>query len=82
MIKKKRPLSDFIDRRLNENLNIVDFESILEAADCFVAKSGKARPGIDIIFSEMDKAWKNTMLEKVLILRFLLKTKHYLVLRG
>ncbi|KAK1391045.1 putative leucine-rich repeat receptor-like protein kinase [Heracleum sosnowskyi] len=64
VIEGKRPLSDFIDHRLDENLIIVDFESILEAAVCCVARSSTARPTIDIIFSEMDKAWKNTLLGK------------------
>ncbi|XP_074324419.1 leucine-rich repeat receptor protein kinase HPCA1-like [Apium graveolens] len=64
VIKKERPLSEFIDHRLHENLNIVAFESILEVAVLCVAKSGKARPSIDVIFSELDKAWKNTVLEK------------------
>ncbi|KAK6915285.1 SPARK domain, partial [Dillenia turbinata] len=57
----KRPLKDFEDPRLNGNLNIEDFESILKIAVLCVAKSSKGRPSIDVVVEELDKAWKNTM---------------------
>ncbi|KAK3001984.1 hypothetical protein RJ639_021726, partial [Escallonia herrerae] len=56
----KRPLIDFEDPRLKGDLNSVDFESILQIAVLCVARSSKGRPSIDVVFDEMDKAWKNT----------------------
>ena len=61
----KRPLRDFEDPRLNENLKTVDFESILQIAVLCAAKSSKGRPTIDVVFEEMDKAWKNTVADMV-----------------
>ncbi|XP_076951753.1 putative leucine-rich repeat receptor-like protein kinase At5g49770 [Bidens hawaiensis] len=57
----RRPLADIEDPRLKGNLNTVDFESILQVAVLCVAKSSKGRPTIDVVFGEMDKAWKNTL---------------------
>ncbi|PSR89087.1 Cysteine-rich receptor-like protein kinase [Actinidia chinensis var. chinensis] len=59
----KRPLTDFVDPRLNGNINSVDFESILQIAVLCVAKSSKGRPSIDVVFDEMEKSWKNTQTE-------------------
>lgn len=59
----KRPLTDFEDPRLNGNLNTVDFDSILQIAVLCVAKSSKGRPTIDVVYGEMEKAWKNTAAE-------------------
>ncbi|KAI3746086.1 hypothetical protein L6452_08507 [Arctium lappa] len=56
----RRPLTDIEDPKLNGNLNTVDFDSILDVAVLCVAKSSKGRPTIDVVFGEMDKAWKNT----------------------
>ncbi|KAK2982063.1 hypothetical protein RJ640_003188 [Escallonia rubra] len=56
----KRPLIDFEDPRLKGDLNSVDFESLLQIAVLCVARSSKGRPSIDVVFDEMDKAWKNT----------------------
>ncbi|KAF5749199.1 hypothetical protein HS088_TW04G01162 [Tripterygium wilfordii] len=61
----RRPLSDFEDPRLNGNVNRTDFGSILEVAVLCVAKSSKGRPTIDVVFDELDKAWKNTAAEMV-----------------
>lgn len=60
----KRPLKDIEDPRLQGNLNSVDFESILQIAVLCVAKSSDGRPSIDIVFEELDKAWKNTLADK------------------
>ncbi|XP_022927539.1 probable leucine-rich repeat receptor-like protein kinase At5g49770 [Cucurbita moschata] len=60
-----RPLSDFEDPRLKEDVNKADFESILQVAVLCVAKSSKGRPTIDIVFEEMDKVWHNTHANKV-----------------
>ncbi|WOH07945.1 hypothetical protein DCAR_0727380 [Daucus carota subsp. sativus] len=60
----KRPLSEIKDPRLQGNLNSVDYESILQVAVLCVARSSKGRPTIDVVFDEMDKAWKNTIAEK------------------
>ncbi|KAK3005416.1 hypothetical protein RJ639_016837 [Escallonia herrerae] len=62
----KRPLIDFEDPRLKGNLNSVDFESILQIAVLCVARSSKGRPSIDVVFDEMDKAWKNTQADMVI----------------
>ncbi|OMO87821.1 hypothetical protein COLO4_20555 [Corchorus olitorius] len=55
-----RPLTDFEDPRLNGNLDRTDFESILQIAVLCVARSSRGRPPIDVVFEEMEKAWKNT----------------------
>ncbi|XVE62652.1 hypothetical protein DITRI_Ditri06bG0136100 [Diplodiscus trichospermus] len=57
----KRPLTDFEDPRLQGKLNRTDFEAILQIAVLCVAKSSRGRPPIDVVFDEMDKAWKNTV---------------------
>ncbi|KAE8687322.1 putative Serine-threonine protein kinase, plant-type [Hibiscus syriacus] len=61
----KRPLTDFEDPRLHGDLNRKDFESILHIAVLCVAKSSRGRPPIDVVFDELDKAWKNTEAEMV-----------------
>lgn len=62
----KRPIKDFEDPRLNGNINRADFESILKIAVLCVAKSSKGRPTIDVVYEEIDKAWKNTMVEMII----------------
>lgn len=57
----KRPLMDFVDPRLQGDLNMTDFESILQLAVLCVARSSDGRPSIDIVFEELDKAWNNTL---------------------
>ncbi|XVF30922.1 hypothetical protein REPUB_Repub16aG0100300 [Reevesia pubescens] len=57
----KRPLEDFEDPRLQGNLTRMDFEAILHIAVLCVAKSSRGRPPIDVVFDEMEKAWKNTV---------------------
>jgi hypothetical protein len=60
----KRPLTDFEDTRLRGTVNTTDFEAILQVAVLCVAKSSKGRPTIDVVFDELEKAWKNTEAEK------------------
>ncbi|XP_012092717.3 probable leucine-rich repeat receptor-like protein kinase At5g49770 [Jatropha curcas] len=57
----KRPVTDMEDPRLNGKVNRSDFEAILQIAVLCVAKSSKGRPTMDVVFDEMDKAWKNTL---------------------
>ena len=66
---KKRPPEDLEDPRMNGNVNKADFESILEVAVVCVAKSSIGRPTIDLVFEEMDKAWKNTLADMVRTLK-------------
>ncbi|OVA05701.1 Protein kinase domain [Macleaya cordata] len=62
VIMGKRPLTDFEDPRLNGDLNIKDFKSILHIAVLCVARSSDGRPTIDLVFQEIDEAWKHTKL--------------------
>ncbi|OMO84680.1 hypothetical protein CCACVL1_10717 [Corchorus capsularis] len=57
----KRPQEDFEDPRLKGKLNRADFEAILHIAVLCVAKSSTGRPTIDIVFDEMERAWKSTL---------------------
>ncbi|ONK78258.1 uncharacterized protein A4U43_C02F16320 [Asparagus officinalis] len=56
----RRPLEDFVDPRLNGELNLKDFESILRVAVLCVASSSRGRPTTKEVYDEMNKAWKNT----------------------
>ncbi|MED6111297.1 hypothetical protein PIB30_051151 [Stylosanthes scabra] len=56
----KRPLSDFEDPRLGGKVNTKDFESILHIAVLCVAKNGKSRPTIEVIFDELDTVYRDT----------------------
>ncbi|XP_022893069.1 probable leucine-rich repeat receptor-like protein kinase At5g49770 [Olea europaea var. sylvestris] len=56
----KRPLTDFQDPRLKGSANTLDFEAILQIAVLCVASSSRGRPTIDLVFDELDKAWRNT----------------------
>ncbi|KAJ0988923.1 hypothetical protein J5N97_007279 [Dioscorea zingiberensis] len=60
VVMGKRPLEDFIDPRLEGELNIKDFESILRIAVLSVASSSKGRPTIKDVFDEMDRVSQNT----------------------
>lgn len=64
-----RPIQDFEDPKLKGKLNKSDFKSILDIAVLCVAKSSRDRPNIDVVFAEMDKAWKNTSAYKVCLLK-------------
>lgn len=63
----KRPMSDFEDPRLKGQVNKEDFEAILQIAVLCVAKSSKGRPTIEVVFEELDKAYKNTLAQSVYI---------------
>ncbi|KAH6804853.1 hypothetical protein C2S51_029684 [Perilla frutescens var. frutescens] len=57
-----RPLSDFMDPRM-KGVNNVDFESILQIAVLCTASSSTGRPTIDLVFDEMERAWRNMQAE-------------------
>ncbi|KAM0935836.1 putative protein kinase RLK-Pelle-URK-2 family [Dioscorea sansibarensis] len=59
VVMGKRPLEDFIDPRLNGELNVKDFESILRIAVLSVASSSKGRPTVKDVFDEMNKAFED-----------------------
>ncbi|KAG8380381.1 hypothetical protein BUALT_Bualt06G0009500 [Buddleja alternifolia] len=63
----KRPLTDFQDPRMQGNVITVDFESILQIAVLCVANSSTGRPTIDLVYDELEKAWKNTQFEMVVL---------------
>ncbi|KAM7269166.1 hypothetical protein ACFE04_024663 [Oxalis oulophora] len=56
----KRPLTDLEDPRLRGTVNRTVFEAILKVAVLCVAKSSKGRPTIEVLFDELEMAWKNT----------------------
>ncbi|XP_073151901.1 probable receptor-like protein kinase At1g11050 [Henckelia pumila] len=60
----KRPISDFQDQRMKGNVITVDFESILQIAVLCVANSSTGRPTIELVYGELDKAYKNIQAEK------------------
>ncbi|KAL5997206.1 hypothetical protein ACLOJK_008136 [Asimina triloba] len=61
VVMGKRPLSDFVDPRLNGQLNMEDFAAILHVAVLCVAKSSKGRPTVVVVFEELDNVWKNSL---------------------
>lgn len=61
----KRPMSDFEDPRLNGEVNKADFEAILHIAVLCVAKSGKSRPTVEVVYDELDKVYRNTIAHMV-----------------
>lgn len=60
-----RPVSDFEDPRLNGNFDKRDFSSILQIAVLCVSGTREGRPNIDVVFGEIERAWKNTAAYKV-----------------
>ncbi|XP_020106367.1 putative serine/threonine-protein kinase [Ananas comosus] len=60
VVNGKRPIDDIIDSRLKGELNLGDFESILQVAVLCVASSSKGRPTIKDLVEEMDRACSNT----------------------
>ncbi|KAL0298557.1 UNVERIFIED_CONTAM: putative leucine-rich repeat receptor-like protein kinase [Sesamum radiatum] len=63
VVMGKRPGTDFQDPRIRESITSADFESILQTAVVCVSRSSMARPTINLVFEELDKAWKHTQLE-------------------
>ncbi|XP_047337786.1 probable receptor-like protein kinase At5g38990 [Impatiens glandulifera] len=56
----QRRITEFIDPKIQGDVNLTDFKSILEIAVLCVSKSGKGRPPIGEVLDEMEKALKNT----------------------
>lgn len=71
VVSGKKPLDEFIDPRVRDEVNIEDFVLILKIAVLCVAHSSVGRPTIKDVFEEMDKALTNTD-SKVRITLFLL----------
>ncbi|EAY92973.1 probable serine/threonine-protein kinase PBL28 [Oryza sativa Japonica Group] len=60
VVSGKKPLDEFIDPRVRDEVNIEDFVLILKIAVLCVAHSSVGRPTIKDVFEEMDKALTNT----------------------
>ena len=69
----KKPLEEFIDPRVRDDVIIEDFVLILKIAVLCVASSSVGRPTIKDVFEEMDKALRNTTI-KVQILSSIAKS--------
>lgn len=61
VVSGKKPLDEFIDNRIRDEVNIEDFVLILKIAVLCVAHSSVGRPTIKDVYEEMDKAWRNTI---------------------
>ncbi|KAK4433117.1 G-type lectin S-receptor-like serine/threonine-protein kinase [Sesamum alatum] len=60
----KRPLMDFQDPRIRGSVMIsADCESMLQTAVLCISSARTARPTIDFVSEELDKAWKHTQLQ-------------------
>ena len=59
----KKPLEEFIDPRVRDDVIIEDFVLILKIAVLCVASSSVGRPTIKDVFEEMDKALRNTTIK-------------------
>uniref|UniRef100_A0A8I6YB70 Protein kinase domain-containing protein n=2 Tax=Hordeum vulgare subsp. vulgare TaxID=112509 RepID=A0A8I6YB70_HORVV len=60
VVTGKKPLDEFIDSRVRDEVNIEDFVLILKIGVLCVAHSSIGRPTIKDVYEEMDKAWRNT----------------------
>ena len=69
----KKPLEEFIDPRVRDDVIIEDFVLILKIAVLSIASSSVGRPTIKDVFEEMDKALRNTTI-KVQILSSIAKS--------
>ena len=58
----KKPLEEFMDPRVRDDVTIEDFVLILKIAVLCVASSSVGRPTLDV-FEEMDKALRNTTIK-------------------
>ena len=59
----KKPLEEFIDPRVRDDVIIEDFVLILKIAVLSIASSSVGRPTIKDVFEEMDKALRNTTIK-------------------
>lgn len=60
----KRPLTDFVDPRLQGQVNLDDFKSILRVAVLCVSGSSKGRPRIKDLVEELEKTCSNTNMQR------------------
>ncbi|XP_066354204.1 probable serine/threonine-protein kinase PBL28 isoform X1 [Miscanthus floridulus] len=63
VVSGKKPLEEFIDPRVRDDVIIEDFVLILKIAVLCVASSSVGRPTIKDVFEEMDKALRNTTIK-------------------
>ncbi|KAL6875578.1 hypothetical protein ACP4OV_013091 [Aristida adscensionis] len=63
VVSGKKPLEEFIDSRVRDEVIIEDFVLILKIAVLCVASSSVGRPTIKDVFEEMDKALRNTTIK-------------------
>ncbi|CAL9081846.1 unnamed protein product, partial [Musa textilis] len=72
----KRPLEDFVDPRLEGELNLEVFKSILNIAVLCVASSSKGRPTINDLVGEIERAYENISTNMVELVPFFLHSFH------
>ncbi|CAN6241457.1 unnamed protein product [Urochloa humidicola] len=65
VVSGKKPLEEFIDPRVRDDVIIEDFVLILKIAVLCVASSSIGRPTIKDVFEEMDKALRNTTIKSM-----------------
>ncbi|XP_066357549.1 probable serine/threonine-protein kinase PBL28 [Miscanthus floridulus] len=63
VVSGKKPLEEFMDPRVRDDVTIEDFVLILKIAVLCVASSSVGRPTIKDVFEEMDKALRNTTIK-------------------
>lgn len=63
VVSGKKPLEEFIDPRVRDDVIIEDFVLILKIAVLCVASSSVGRPTIKDVLEEMDKALRNTTIK-------------------
>ena len=63
VVNGKKPMEEFIDPRVRNEVIIEDFVLILKIAVLCVASSSIGRPTIKDVFEEMDKALRNTTIK-------------------
>ncbi|CAL9767851.1 unnamed protein product, partial [Musa acuminata subsp. burmannicoides] len=72
----KRPLEDFVDPRLEGELNLEVFKSILNISVLCVASSSKGRPTINDLVGEIERAYENTSANMVELVPLFLHSFH------
>jgi serine/threonine protein kinase len=68
VVSGKKPLEEFIDPRVRDDVIIEDFVLILKIAVLCVASSSVGRPTIKDVLEEMDKALRNTTIKVQILL--------------